>query len=160
MLTCGKWTRSWYQGYMHIDAPCFLWTGIIYFFSWSSCSITHLSFTSPVDISGWTMSGVLVLNQGWPPAQDILIFSSSVTVIKMWQLTAALVSSSSMHPLLCYLTGTGCRHLLQCYYNPSSIHKLTGRPMCRSMTNLYWLTGQLITTMQWQCGRHLEGLKW
>lgn len=127
---------------MHIDAPCFLWTGIVYFFSWSSCSVTHLSFTSPVDmspyfkISGWAVSGVLVLNQGLPHAQDILIFTSAALV--MWKLTAALVSSSSMHRLLCYLTGTGC---IDIYCSAITIPvvyiNLTGRPMYRSTTNLY-----------------------
>ena len=82
------------------------------------------------------MSDVLVLNQGLPHAQDTLIFTS-VALIK-WQLTAALVSSGSMHRLLCYLTGTGCIDIYcRAITIPVVYIHLTGRPMYRSTTNLF-----------------------
>ena len=41
--------------------------------------------------SGWMMSGVLVLNQGWPPAKEIYLEIMTAGILRMWLLTAIIL---------------------------------------------------------------------
>ena len=59
--------------------------------------------------SGWIMSGVLVQNQGWPPAKEIHLHLTTAGILRMWLLTVVLpvitcildsVDHTTM-PLLC-----------------------------------------------------------
>ena len=52
--------------------------------------------------SGWTMSGVLVLNLGWPPAPKIHMDLTTASILRMWLLTAMLlvILIEYMHRLL------------------------------------------------------------
>ena len=43
------------------------------------------------DLSCWTMSGVLVQNQDWPPAEEIRLDLTTVSIRKMWLSTALVV---------------------------------------------------------------------
>ena len=40
--------------------------------------------------SGWTMSGVLVLNQDWPPAKEIHLDLTTAAIMRMWLLTVVI----------------------------------------------------------------------
>ena len=50
-----------------------------------------VAMVPPPDQSCWTMSGVLVRNQGWPPAEEIRLDLTIVSIWKMW-LSTALVA--------------------------------------------------------------------
>ena len=63
---------------------------------WTAIAVQKGNFFSAVmglqlEQSGWIMSGVLVLNQGWPTAKEIHLDLTTAGILKMWLLTVVIL---------------------------------------------------------------------
>ena len=48
------------------------------------------------DQSGWMMSIALVQNQGWPPAQEVHLDLTTVSILRMWLFTVTQVITAAL----------------------------------------------------------------